>query len=56
VRQRKEGREVRYTVEARRLEEAVRAMALVARRWHGRLKAIKQIAEWPHREETRERR
>jgi DNA-binding transcriptional ArsR family regulator len=56
VRQRREGREVRYTVEAQRLEEAVRAMARVARGWDGRLGAIKQIAERLHREDLRGRR
>jgi ArsR family transcriptional regulator, cadmium/lead-responsive transcriptional repressor len=56
VRQRREGREVRYSVEARRLEEAVRAMVLVARGWDGPLNAIKQMAERLHREELRGRR
>jgi ArsR family transcriptional regulator, cadmium/lead-responsive transcriptional repressor len=42
---RKQGREVRYSVVADRLDAASQAMAHVAARWDVRLRAIKRIAE-----------
>lgn len=53
VEPRREGREVHYTVRAKRLEEAIRVMSLVASTWDGRLLAIKRIAEQIHREQAR---
>lgn len=41
----KEGREVRYQVEAERLDDASRAMAELAKDWDRRLGAIKRLAE-----------
>jgi DNA-binding transcriptional ArsR family regulator len=55
VEPRREGREVHYTVRAKRLEEAIRVMSQVASTWDGRLLAIKRIAEQVHREESRSR-
>jgi ArsR family transcriptional regulator, cadmium/lead-responsive transcriptional repressor len=55
VEPRREGREVHYTVHAKRLEEAIRVMAKVASTWDGRLLAIKRIAEQVHREEESSR-
>ena len=51
VSQRRDGREVRYTVRPDRLEAAARAMAAAAARWDARLQAIKLLAEAEHREE-----
>ena len=51
VAQRREGREVRYTVQPERLAAAARAMTAAAARWDSRLRAIKRIAETAHREE-----
>jgi DNA-binding transcriptional ArsR family regulator len=42
---RKQGREVRYSVVADRLDAASQAMAHVAARWDVRLQAIKRMAE-----------
>ena len=53
VEPRREGREVHYTVQAERLEEAIKVMSRVADNWDGRLLAIKRIAEQIHREQTR---
>jgi DNA-binding transcriptional ArsR family regulator len=50
VSQRRDGREVRYTVQPDRLEAAARAMAAAATRWDARLLAIKRLAEAEHRE------
>jgi DNA-binding transcriptional ArsR family regulator len=50
VERHKDGREVRYSVRADRLNDAVRAMANVAREWDRRLEAIKHLAEQAHRE------
>jgi DNA-binding transcriptional ArsR family regulator len=47
---RRHGREVRYSVQADRLDEATREMARVAAHWDRRLQAIKAIAEAAHRE------
>lgn len=47
---RKEGREVLYMVEPKRLDEAARAMAGAAAAWDQRLAAIKDLAEAAHRE------
>jgi DNA-binding transcriptional ArsR family regulator len=46
----REGREVHYTVQTERLEQAAAAMTQVASSWDGRLLAIKQIAERLHAE------
>jgi ArsR family transcriptional regulator, cadmium/lead-responsive transcriptional repressor len=54
VRARRQGREVRYTVQSERLAEAARVMLRVADDWDGRLNAIKTIAERLHREESHE--
>ncbi len=53
----KVGREVLYQVEARRLDEATRAMAGVAAEWDRRLAAVKRLAEAVHAEakQTRQR-
>jgi DNA-binding transcriptional ArsR family regulator len=48
VSQRRDGREVRYTVRPDRLEEAARAMTAAAARWDARLQAIKRLAEAEH--------
>ena len=45
---RRDGREVRYTVQPDRLEAAAREMAAAAARWNARLAAIKHIAEAAH--------
>jgi DNA-binding transcriptional ArsR family regulator len=49
VTQRRDGREVRYTVQPERLEAAAREMAAAAARWSARLATIKRIAEAAHR-------
>jgi ArsR family transcriptional regulator, cadmium/lead-responsive transcriptional repressor len=51
VTQRREGREVRYTVEPDRLHDAARTMIAAATRWNARLNAIKRLAESLHRAE-----
>jgi ArsR family transcriptional regulator, cadmium/lead-responsive transcriptional repressor len=51
--QRREGREVRYTVQPERLEAAAQAMTAAAARWNARLRVIKRIAEAAHRDEQR---
>jgi DNA-binding transcriptional ArsR family regulator len=48
VSRRKEGREVLFTVEAARLDQATRAMAEVAAQWDRRLAGIKRLAEAAH--------
>ena len=50
---RREGREVRYRVDAARLDAATREMARVARDWDRRLDTLKSVAEAAHRAETR---
>jgi DNA-binding transcriptional ArsR family regulator len=45
VTRRREGREVRFRVDAGRLDEAARVVASVASEWDRRLVDIKQIAE-----------
>lgn len=50
VRRRKQGREILYTVEADRLDEATRAMADLAAQWDRRLAAVKRLAEAAHAE------
>jgi DNA-binding transcriptional ArsR family regulator len=45
VASRKEGREVRYSVRADRLDAATRSMAELAAGWDKRLQAIKRLAE-----------
>jgi ArsR family transcriptional regulator, cadmium/lead-responsive transcriptional repressor len=47
---RKEGRQVLYMVEPRRLDQAAQAMARAAAAWDQRLAAIKDLAEAAHRE------
>lgn len=49
VTQRRDGREVRYTVRPDRLEAAARAMTAAAQRWDARLQTIKRLAEAEHR-------
>jgi DNA-binding transcriptional ArsR family regulator len=49
----KQGREVLYQVEARRLDQAARAMAGLAAQWDRRLATIRQLAEAAHAEATR---
>jgi DNA-binding transcriptional ArsR family regulator len=51
VRRHKQGRDVRFRVDDRRLDQATRAMADLASRWDRRLDAIKRLAEATHREE-----
>jgi DNA-binding transcriptional ArsR family regulator len=51
VAQRRDGREVRYTVRPDRLQAAAQAMAAAAARWDARLQAIKQLAEAEHGKE-----
>jgi len=45
VEARRQGREVRYTIRAERLDAAAQAMAAAAARWDSRLDAIKRLAE-----------
>src|SRR3954451_19180444 len=52
VGRRKRGREVLFSVNADRLDQATRAMAEVAQRWDRRLETIKRLAEAAHREAT----
>lgn len=42
---RRQGREIRYSVSAERLDAAAQAMAQVAARWDVRLQAIKRLSE-----------
>ena len=53
VSRRKQGREVLYQVEVRRLDQATRAMAELASQWDRRLHAIKQLAEAAHQDNKR---
>ena len=48
------GREMRYAVRARRLDETARWMAAAARRWDDRLARIKELAESEDSPERRE--
>jgi DNA-binding transcriptional ArsR family regulator len=50
VTRRKQGREVLYQVEAARLDQATRAMTVLAARWDQRLATIKRLAEAAHAE------
>jgi DNA-binding transcriptional ArsR family regulator len=45
----REGREVRFRVESRRLDDATRALAAQAKAWDRRLETIKHLAEDAHR-------
>lgn len=54
VEARRQGREVRYTVRAERIDEAARAMSAAAARWDTRLRAIKRLAEADNRAEDRD--
>jgi ArsR family transcriptional regulator, cadmium/lead-responsive transcriptional repressor len=51
VSRRKQGRDVLFRVDDRRLDQATRAMADLANRWERRLEAIKWLAEAAHREQ-----
>ena len=55
ISRRKAGREVRYQVEAARLDQATRAMTELAAQWDRRLAALKQLAETAHAENKRRR-
>jgi DNA-binding transcriptional ArsR family regulator len=52
VSHRRNGREVRYTVDPERLQAAVQAMTDAAARWNARLRAIKRIAEVEHQKRS----
>lgn len=51
VSRRKQGRDVLFRVDERRLDEATGAMTQLANRWDRRLAAIKRLAEAAHREQ-----
>ena len=51
VNRRKQGRDVLFRVDDRRLDQATQAMADLANRWDRRLDAIKRLAEAAHKEE-----
>ena len=51
VRRRKQGRDVLFHVDDRRLGQTTRALADLASRWDHRLAAIKRLAEAAHRAE-----
>jgi DNA-binding transcriptional ArsR family regulator len=53
VTQRRDGREVRYSVRPERLEAAAQAMTAAATRWNARLAEIKRIAEATYQDEQR---
>ena len=53
INRRKRGREVRYRVDPRRLDDATRATSQLARDWDRRLATIKRLAEAAYAE-TRE--
>ena len=55
VSRRKQGREVLYQVQARRLDQATHAMAELAAQWDRRLATIKRLAETAHAEDKRRR-
>jgi ArsR family transcriptional regulator, cadmium/lead-responsive transcriptional repressor len=55
ISRRKQGREVLYQVETRRLDQAARAMAELAAQWDRRLAAIKRLAEAAHAENQRKK-
>ena len=50
VTRRREGREVLFSVDGNRLDEAARVVARVAQNWERRLVDIKHIAEAAHRD------
>ena len=50
VSRRKQGRDVLFRIDDRRLDQATRAMADLASRWDRRLDTIKRLAEAAHRE------
>lgn len=52
VSRRKQGREVLYQVQARRLDQATHAMAELAAQWDRRLATIKRLAETAHAQNT----
>jgi len=52
----REGLEVRFAVDPKRLDEATRAMTQLAAEWDRRLQSIKQIAETAHRRARHDRR
>jgi DNA-binding transcriptional ArsR family regulator len=47
VARRRDGKEVRFRVDPKRLDEATRAMARLAAEWDRRLATIKRLAETP---------
>jgi DNA-binding transcriptional ArsR family regulator len=51
VARRKQGRDVLFRVDGRRLDQATRTMADLASRWDRRLDTIKRLAEAAHKEE-----
>jgi ArsR family transcriptional regulator, cadmium/lead-responsive transcriptional repressor len=53
ISRRKEGREVRYRVNPKRLDDATTAMVAVATEWDRRLGAIKRLAEASYAETKR---
>jgi DNA-binding transcriptional ArsR family regulator len=53
ISRRKQGREVLYSIETERLDQATRAMAELARQWDHRLGTIKRLAEAVHAEQKR---
>ncbi|HZT66305.1 MAG TPA: metalloregulator ArsR/SmtB family transcription factor [Acidimicrobiales bacterium] len=55
VTRRKQGKEVLYQVDARRLDQATHLMADLAARWDRRLATIKRIAEAAHAEAKKRR-
>ena len=48
VTRRKQGRDVLFRVDGGRLDQATRAMAVLAERWDRRLGSIKELAEAAH--------
>jgi ArsR family transcriptional regulator, cadmium/lead-responsive transcriptional repressor len=50
VSRQREGREVLFRVDPRRLDDAARAIAQQANRWDRRLQAIKRLAEATHKQ------
>lgn len=50
ISRRKQGREVLYEVQVRRLDQAAQAMADLAAQWDRRLRTIKRLAEAAHAE------
>ena len=55
IHRRREGREVLFQVDAKKLDQAARAMAELAMEWDERLGAIKRLAEAAHADEQARR-